>query len=268
MTRTPKILTPAVLALLPLLFASSPAARGAEGANEGKPSLSFLLPSVWSPSREFSIHRDVRRRRRWLSALKEIGGSWRPGSVSRQVRSPSRHGLDRHGHQGARDAIVLSLARARPQLRMRAMSCRSQKPAYASRQREPPGRFMRSRPFPAPPAGILNTRPRLRRRVGSPMRENSGCPRFSWRGCTWMSEGISSERSSWRVYRSHLALQVQRVPLAPDRRPGMADRDKEISEVDTVGSWRKETMGDGQPTAGSIRRMKSARLLPTRGTGS
>jgi len=75
-------------------------------------------------------------------------------------------------------------------------------------------------------------------------------PRFSWRGCTWMSEGILRKeiRGEYIDLISRYKFNVFHWHLTEDQ--GWRIEIKKYPKLTTVGSWRKETMGDGQPHGG------------------
>ena len=97
-------------------------------------------------------------------------------------------------------------------------------------------------------------------------------PRFAWRGlhldvvASLPAHGVRQE-----VHRPARASQAQPLPLAPDRRPGLADRDQEVSEADRrrrvaaetlIGPHRTspaESTSTARRTAASTRRTTSAR---------
>ena len=95
--------------------------------------------------------------------------------------------------------------------------------------------------------------------------------RSSRRRSSLHAEGVRQE-----VHRSPRASQDERLPLAPDRRPGLADRDQAVSEADrgrrlAKGDARRPAARDSpgprstaNATAASTRRTMRGRSWPTR----
>jgi len=142
--------------------------------------------------------------------------------------------------------------RARPQLRMRAMSCRSQKTGIRITAAGAAGAFYALQTlFQLLPPEFEHAAPVYGVAWEVPCVRIQDAPRFSWRGCTWMSEGISSERNSWKSISISSRVTSSNVfhwHLTEDQ--GWRIEIKKYPKLTTVGSWRKETMGDGQPHGG------------------
>ena len=255
MTRTPKILTPAVLALLPLLFASSPAARGAEGANEGKTFSLVPAPvSVEPLPGSFPIHPGTSVAVDAGSpALKEIGRF-----LASRLRESTGYALPLDtawtgtAIKGARDAIVLSLAPRKAAIADESYELSVAKTGIRITAAGAAGAFYALQTlFQLLPPEFEHAAPVYGVAWEVPCVRIQDAPRFSWRGMhldvgrhffgkKFVEEYIDLiSRYKFNVFHWHLTEdQGWRIEI------------KKYPKLTTVGSWRKETMGDGQPHGG------------------